>query len=149
MPGLQPVDLVYSLQETVDASLWNERGAKIRHQNVAHEKYALLRHMHEEGIGGFSTACRHQTKASLADYYITWTVDQDIRLVGEHVVESEFLSEETLQHRRIAQRVIRELFLIGASTIEAHSWIEAEEIPMSAHVVPVRVRDEDRCQRRE
>src|SRR5690349_521066 len=117
MPRLQPIDLVYSLQETVDASLWDERGAKIRHQNVAHEKYALLRHMHEEGIGGLSTAGRYQTKASLADYHITWTVDQDIRFVGEHVVEFEFLAEETLQHRRIAQRVIREFFLIVASTI--------------------------------
>src|SRR5262245_56097550 len=99
--------------------------------------------MYEQCIDGLSHTCRYPVKSCPADHHIHRAIDQNVRFVGQHVVESKLFAKETLKHCRMGPCVMRELCLIVTMAVELYGGIQASKIPMPAHVVPVCVSNED------
>src|SRR6266404_4878356 len=131
------------VEQALQIALLDERGAKIRHEEVSDEHQAQLRHLDEQGIRRFSALHWDKFDAGAADLHWCRMVYSDVRLEALHVLQAETLAEKVFAESSRRIEFAHELFAVIAPGIETQGGIKRAEICMSANVVPVGVSDED------
>src|SRR6266446_2536046 len=90
-----PLDhYVDGIEESIEVTLYDERCAEIRHDEITREHHVLIRQVHKHRIVCLATLYRDQLDARSADLQIGPAVDRHVGLVAAHVVEVEALAEE-------------------------------------------------------
>src|ERR1700733_12473519 len=102
--------------------------------------------MDEHRVVSFSSLHRNELNARPANLHVRPAVDRHIRLEAAYVVETEAFTEELLAETSGRIDFAGNFFLIVAPGIEPQARIQGAEIFVAANMVPVGVRDEDRCQ---
>src|SRR6516225_11267341 len=90
-----------------------------------------------------------QLELRSADVQVCSIVDRNVRFVAQKFIRAEPLAEELLPEDSWPVRLLFELFLIVASPIKLGTRVQAAEVGMTADMVPVGVRNEHGCQRRQ
>src|SRR2546430_1908330 len=102
--------------------------------------------MDEHRVVGFSSVHSDELYACSPDLQFGTTIDGDVRLEAAYVVETEAFTEELLAKIPRCIDFTSNFLLIVAPGIEPQARIQRAEIFVAAHVVPVRVCNEDGCQ---
>src|SRR5262247_3480770 len=86
---------------------------------------------------------REEFELRSADLHVRASVDGDIRFIASDVVDSEFVAKKLLREYPRTVDFSCNLFLIIASAVKPGWWVQSAEVPMTAHMIPVDVSDEE------
>src|SRR5262245_1767667 len=86
---------------------------------------------------------REEFELRSADLHVRARVDGDIGFIAGDVVDSEFVAKKLLREYPRTVDFSCNLFLIIASAVKPRWRVQSSEIPMTAHMIPVGVRDEE------
>src|SRR5262249_58323725 len=90
-----------------------------------------------------------QLELRSAYIYVRSIIDTNVRFVVQNILRVESLSEELLCENLWPVEFLFELLLIVNSPIKLRTRVKAPEIRMASDMVPMSVRHEHGCQRRQ
>src|SRR5215467_7177131 len=137
------------LEESPEITRFIERRSQIRHDHVAHEHHFFVGKVNQHGIVCFTASSRDQLEFRSPDIQICSFVDRNVRSVAENIIGAESLSEELLTKDTRTVNLLLEIVPIVLSPVKPGTGVQAAEVRMTAHMVPVCVSNEQRCQRRQ
>src|SRR5215472_9404911 len=94
----------------------------------------------------FSSLHGNEFDACSPDRQFGAATDGNVRLEAAHVVNAEALAEEILVENAGLVDVVSDFVGVIASRVKTRAGTQGAKIRMPAHMIPVRVRDEDGCQ---
>src|SRR5262245_38583833 len=119
----------------------HERRAEIRHNEISHKQHALVRQFDEHPVRCFSALYRDERDPRPSYHQLRSMVDENIRFEAAQVIEVEALAKEVFAQVLWRVEFDRQFFLIIASGIEAHVWIQRAKVLVPPNVIPVSLRN--------
>src|SRR5215468_692067 len=141
--------LVNRVEQPLQVTLGSEWASQIRHDDIAHEHHSFLGEINHHGILRFAPVGRDQLDLRSADVHFRSVVDGNVRFVAQDFVGAESVTEEWFLEGARPTEVLLELVLIVASAVILGTRAQAVEIGMTADMIPVRMSDKYRRQRRQ
>ena len=147
--GRQRIHVVDAGEQPLDAAFFGERRAEVGHEDVAGEQHAVVGHVDQQRVAGLAAARGPQREARAADHHLDRAVDRDVGLVGEHVRQPEVAAEETHQRRLVSAGAERQFLRLVVAADKTDGRVQAAQVAVASHMVPMRVGHEHRGQGRQ
>src|SRR5882757_5106178 len=94
-------DDIDRIHQPLKVTLFDERCAQVRHDEIAHEQNALIWQVDEHRIVSFASLHRNEFDACPSDLQLGAAIDGYVRLEGPYVVGTKCFAEELLvEHAR-------------------------------------------------
>src|SRR5262249_29499949 len=133
------------IQQSLQVAILIKGGTEIRHDAIAHEHHLFFWKVDEHSIASLTAMNRDEFELRSADFNVCASIDCHIRFVACDVVDTEFLAKKLLREYPWTVKFSCKIFLIIASPVKPGLRIQSPKVPMTAHMIPVCVSDEDGC----
>src|SRR5215467_8855967 len=143
IPGILLHHDVDRIEQTLKVALLDERCAQIRHNEITDEHNALIRQVDQHCVVSFSSLHGNELDACSADLQLGATIDREVGLEAEYVIDAEAFAEEWLVENARSSGAASDLFSVVVRRIELQSGVQGTKILVPANVIPVGMRDEN------
>src|SRR5215467_2127076 len=118
IPGILLHHDVDRIEQTLKVALLDERRTQIRHDEITDEHNALIRQVDQHCVMSFSSLHGNELDACSPDLQLGATIDRDVGLEAEYVIDAGAFAEEWLVENARRSRSASDLVSVVAPRID-------------------------------